>query len=837
MPPVRLTALLVIVFINLVGFRPTATDLAIDASRLTARTAVTVSTTESAIISGKVTSSYGAPLAGVTLNLSGARTARAITDVHGNYRFTNVNPGNLYTLSPSLVNYHFNPPDRAFLLPGNETDVGFIATFDAAIGGNAIDSSGFFVRQHYLDFLGREPDDAGFNFWTNEIISCGADSECIERRMINVSAAYFLSIEFQQTGGFVDGVCRASYGRAPRFTEFMHDTATVAEGVVVGNPDWSERLATNKQAYLVVWIQRPEFQAAYGGLSNEAYVDTLLSDTGITFTPGERDALVVGLNNNAASRAEVLGQIAENERFVSAKRNATFVMMQYFGYLRRDPDESGYQFWLDKLNQFGGNFEQAEMVKAFLRSGEYRSRFVPINPGTSAVMVDLNVADITGVGSGTPFNAWRDSSGSGNDATLVDSAKPFTLLLDDEDGLPFVTAVTAGTLFSVPITATATKTVFVVLRHFPDYPLISSPPLYFSSTASVYGNYETSRYGGYLTNLGGGTLEGGYNNEWGVICWKQNGASVTLFANGVQWVTFTLSAASATTTLRIGDLDGPSTQYRQLVGFSTILSDEQILNYSKQLLQQNSNGTSIDYLDAQNSATFANPAQAIFIRKPGFPGLRPLVIFDHAAGETERQFRDRVEWRMLVNAAVDAGYVVGFSRQHNISWGNNDSLADNEAIYNYAVAHYAVDPARVAIVGDSMGGVAAMLSFAAPTSIPLKGAALYYPVQDVSFQHDYKIAMGVAIDAAYGGSFALNGAGHNPVRLSNSTWAGKRFIWFASTLDTLVPYEQNTEAMRTLIAGVATENTFVELNANHNNPTAIMSTRQALLDFLARCFQ
>ena len=50
-------------------------------------------------------------------------------------------------------------------------------------------------------------------------------------------------------------------------------------------------------------------------------------------------------------------------------------MMEYFGYLRRDPDESGYQFWLNKLNQFDGNFERAEMVKAFIVSGEYRGRF------------------------------------------------------------------------------------------------------------------------------------------------------------------------------------------------------------------------------------------------------------------------------------------------------------------------------------------------------------------------------------------------------------------------------------------------------------------------------
>ena len=105
------------------------------------------------------------------------------------------------------------------------------------------------------------------------------------------------------------------------------------------------------------------------------YVDTLISHTGVSFSQSERDALVDSLNRSSATRAEVLRQIAENESFVSAKRNSTFVMMQYFGYLRRNPDESGFQFWLNKLNQFGGNFERAEMVKAFLVSGEYRNRF------------------------------------------------------------------------------------------------------------------------------------------------------------------------------------------------------------------------------------------------------------------------------------------------------------------------------------------------------------------------------------------------------------------------------------------------------------------------------
>jgi len=123
------------------------------------------------------------------------------------------------------------------------------------------------------------------------------------------------------------------------------------------------------------WVQRSAFQAAYGGLANDAYVDALIGHTGVSFGQSERDALVNGLNSGSLTRALALRQIAEDGRFMAAKRNEAFVMMQYFGYLRREPDAAGYQFWLNKLNQFNGNFEQAEMVKAFLVSGEYRNRF------------------------------------------------------------------------------------------------------------------------------------------------------------------------------------------------------------------------------------------------------------------------------------------------------------------------------------------------------------------------------------------------------------------------------------------------------------------------------
>jgi hypothetical protein len=83
------------------------------------------------------------------------------------------------------------------------------------------------------------------------------------------------------------------------------------------------------------------------------------------------------------TRGSVLRKIAESQNFSNAEKNRAFVLTQYYGYLRRNPDDlpdadfSGFDFWLAKMNQFGGDYRAAEMVKAFITSGEYRARFGP----------------------------------------------------------------------------------------------------------------------------------------------------------------------------------------------------------------------------------------------------------------------------------------------------------------------------------------------------------------------------------------------------------------------------------------------------------------------------
>jgi hypothetical protein len=239
---------------------------------------------------------------------------------------------------------------------------------------NPIDLAPYMVRQQYVDFLNREPDEPGGDFWVNQIAACGTDAQCVEIKRINVSAAFFLSIESQQTGYYVHRLYKASYGRVPALREFLPDNITVASGVIVGNDGWEARLALNKQAFLLSWVQRTDFRARYDRLTNEQYVDSLILNLGVTITAAERDALVQDLISGA-SRADVLARLVENPTFTRAEFNTAFVLMQYFGYLGRDPDSAGFNFWLNKLNQFNGNFVNAEMVKAFLVSSEYRHRF------------------------------------------------------------------------------------------------------------------------------------------------------------------------------------------------------------------------------------------------------------------------------------------------------------------------------------------------------------------------------------------------------------------------------------------------------------------------------
>ncbi|HEU4596939.1 MAG TPA: hypothetical protein VFS10_17530, partial [Pyrinomonadaceae bacterium] len=245
----------------------------------------------------------------------------------------------------------------------------------------------------------RQHDQAGLDFWVAQIAACGSDQDCVRARRANVSAAFFLSIEFQQTGYFVIRTHKAAFGSAksnPRYRTFLRDQRQIGEGVIIGTPGSFEQLEANRQEYLEEFVSRAEFVAAFPqGQAAATYVDTLFANAGVTPTPAERTAAITAYGaGDTAGRAAALKSVADSDSVYAAQYNPAFVLMQYFGYLRRNPDATpdtdfrGYDFWLAKMDTFSqpgenvrnesvalARVSRAQMVEAFIESIEYRTRF------------------------------------------------------------------------------------------------------------------------------------------------------------------------------------------------------------------------------------------------------------------------------------------------------------------------------------------------------------------------------------------------------------------------------------------------------------------------------
>ena len=174
-----------------------------------------------------------------------------------------------------------------------------------------------------------------------------------------------------------------------RLKEFLRDTQQIGLGVIVNQTGWETVLENNKQAFAADFVQRSRFTTAFATtLTPAQFVDALFTNAGVTPSASDRQTAInefgsASNTSDVAARSRALRDVAENLILNQQEFNRAFVLMQFFGYLRRNPndpqdiDYTGYDFWLTKLNQFNGNFVSAEMVKAFISSSEYRQRFGP----------------------------------------------------------------------------------------------------------------------------------------------------------------------------------------------------------------------------------------------------------------------------------------------------------------------------------------------------------------------------------------------------------------------------------------------------------------------------
>ncbi len=260
-----------------------------------------------------------------------------------------------------------NSGEVAYLVGGLTVDPGV-----NTVTPNPVDDAQFFVRQHYRDFLGRDPDQAGLDYWTSQIAQCGTDADCVHSRRLDVSAAFFIETEFQETGSFVYRLYKSAFGRRPNFAQFFADRSQMLVG---------SNLEGSKQAFARALVQRREFAQKFpASMDADQFVDTLLAsvaqNSGIDLA-AQRAHLIGLYDGTNAGRAAIIREVAENAAFARSEYDRAFVLMQYFGYLRRDPDQRGYDFWVNVLDNKLPNDTLAyrAMVCAFVSSTEYQSRF------------------------------------------------------------------------------------------------------------------------------------------------------------------------------------------------------------------------------------------------------------------------------------------------------------------------------------------------------------------------------------------------------------------------------------------------------------------------------
>ncbi len=225
-----------------------------------------------------------------------------------------------------------------------------------------IDDSDFFTQQQYIDFLNRMPDPPGFQAWLNILNTCSGDTTQCDR--IHVSESFFKSPEFGQRGYYVYRFYPASLGRKPDFAEFMPDLRSVSGFLT------DTQLEAAKAAFANGFVARPAFAAVYNSLDNSAYVNKLEQTAAVILS--NKQSLIDSLNNSTLTRAQVLRQVAEGSEVYNKYYNQAFVVMQYFGYLRRDPDI----LYLDWIRTLDANpADSRHMINGFVNSIEYRQRF------------------------------------------------------------------------------------------------------------------------------------------------------------------------------------------------------------------------------------------------------------------------------------------------------------------------------------------------------------------------------------------------------------------------------------------------------------------------------
>jgi len=466
-----------------------------------------------------------------------------------------------------------------------------------------------------------------------------------------------------------------------------------------------------------------------------------------------------------------------------------------------------------------------------------------------------NFYDVTKLNAlnGATVASLPDLTGNGRHATQATAAdRPtyYATEINTETPGAYLVANDASDYLSVPLPASATRTFFLTIRK--QSPYSAGFALNHSPTTDVESRNLVSvifnRWFAYKKLGGQGTDGVGYPSEWTVLAWRQNSAtSVSFFVDGVLAETYTPenSDLASITSIKLGPFFG---QMKQLAILGSAASDAEVAMHTAML--RGHNRWTWRYIGLEPLGGYApitaTQSRNFIVYKEGLTGDRPLILLNHQAAGDERTFLDNAGHFALVRALVEAGYIVAASSQYHTdfgganSWGNQQALDANYALITWASANLNVDETKVGMLGMSMGGVATMNSFGDARIPGLKAAACYDCVLNLGYAYSSgAFASGLnvayAITGASPHTYAEKTAGFDPMLRATASYAGKRFIFFKNSDDTIVDPTQHTGNFASYINGVATESTVTTTTGGHL--AGLEASKTALLDFFKRAFQ
>lgn len=277
--------------------------------------------------------------------------------------------------------------DYSLRLQSNSGETAYVPgaiTIDPGVSlsaANPVDDARFFITQQYADLSGHEPDQTTLERLNAQLNACNGRSDCLRARRVEISTSLLVENELPATGVFLYGLYSTALGRLPRFAELESDRAVIT--------NQKGELEAVRMALAHAFVERAEFKRKFPATMKSAeFVDslviTLAQTSGVDFSSDR--SLLIGLLDDAANgRAMVLTRLASDQRVVDANYNQALVLFQYSTYLRRSPDEAGYNAWVNTLKSKPLRDADAarSLVCNFLQSAEYQNRFGMVATRTS----------------------------------------------------------------------------------------------------------------------------------------------------------------------------------------------------------------------------------------------------------------------------------------------------------------------------------------------------------------------------------------------------------------------------------------------------------------------